>query len=282
MTSDFSQSSPVVYADGEDPEMNRAMERARQTFRFFWREMAWERRRIIPGLDVACVKFAFADPPGEPTGGKPSVEQMWVNEIDFDGLQVSGTLINEPNWLVSVKEGDHVEMPLGRVNDWMYAIEGRVYGAYTVNLLRSRMGRSERAQHDSAWGLDFGDPNQIQLIPESWLGKKPAGLLGRWFGSGASEPQDPEELAAREHPMALNMTPSLEEHLKQDSSSVSAADDKGLTLLHQLAMAGAAQGVALLLRYGADPNAKTKRGLTAAQLAQTLGWENVLAVLRSN
>ena len=49
-----SQSSQVFMFDDSDPEMQRAYESARATFRYFWREVAWERRRIIPGLDLAC------------------------------------------------------------------------------------------------------------------------------------------------------------------------------------------------------------------------------------
>ena len=32
--------------DNSDPEMQGAYEKARATFRYFWREVAWERRRI--------------------------------------------------------------------------------------------------------------------------------------------------------------------------------------------------------------------------------------------
>jgi uncharacterized protein len=49
-------------------------------------------------------------------------------------------LLNAPNWLKTVKEGDSARIPLGEIGDWMYVISGEVFGAYTVNLLRSRMG----------------------------------------------------------------------------------------------------------------------------------------------
>lgn len=39
--------------------VNRAGERARKTFKYFWRELFWERRRIIPTLDFAMVKVPF-------------------------------------------------------------------------------------------------------------------------------------------------------------------------------------------------------------------------------
>jgi uncharacterized protein YegJ (DUF2314 family) len=128
----------VYFARDDDPEMQRAIEQARTTFRYFWREMAWEQRRIVPGLDLACVKVPFSDPPEmQHQADDPEVEQMWLSDIDFDGQAITGTLINSPNWLKSIKEGDQSQVPIHGISDWMYAIEGRVYGAYTVNLMRA-------------------------------------------------------------------------------------------------------------------------------------------------
>src|SRR5262245_8176246 len=99
--------SKVFVADDNDPEMQRAYEKARANFRYFWREVAWERRRIVPALDLAAVKAPFSDGPGagRPKDG-PEAEHMWFSEVDFDGEFVSGVLINSPNWLKTVKAGD--------------------------------------------------------------------------------------------------------------------------------------------------------------------------------
>jgi uncharacterized protein len=64
---------------------------------------------------------------------------MWLNEIDFDGQFVSGILLNDPNRLKSVKVGDSARFTRDQITDWMYVIDGEVYGAFTVNLIRSRM-----------------------------------------------------------------------------------------------------------------------------------------------
>jgi ankyrin repeat protein len=37
--------------------------------------------------------------------------------------------------------------------------------------------------------------------------------------------------------------------------------------------------VKVLLAAGADPNAVTKHGMTPMQLAKSLGWDNVVALL---
>jgi uncharacterized protein YegJ (DUF2314 family) len=248
--------SKVFLFDNDDPAMQRAYEQARATFRYFWREVAWERRRIVPALDLAAVKAPFSDGDRR-RKDTPEAEHMWLSEVDFDGRDVSGVLINSPNWLTGVKEGDAVGVPLGRISDWMYAISGVVYGAFTVNLLRSRMGRKDLKEHDAAWGLNFGDPAKLRVAPAPEKG----------------QPESPE------HPMSVNMACSLKEQLAREPSLLTAADDRGWTLLHQEALAGSAPTVGVLLDAGADPEARTRDGRTALQLAQSLGWETVAALL---
>lgn len=265
-----SEASKVFMFDNSDPEMQQAYENARANFRYFWREMAWERRRIIPALDLAAVKAPFADPePTERSEDTPEVEHMWLSEIDFDGKQITGVLLNSPNWLKSVKEGDSAQIPLSQISDWMYAIDGEVFGAYTVNLLRSRMGTAERMAHDAAWGLKFGNPNKIRVAPSP---KKGGGFLRNWFGKKQED--------TGEHPMSENMAASLREHLAKDPAAVSAKDPNGWNYLHQEALAGSAPTVKVLLEAGADPKAVTNHGMTPLQLAECLGWDNVVALLR--
>jgi hypothetical protein len=64
--------------------MQRAYEAACVTLRYFWREVARE-RRIIPGLDLACVKAPFFDEQKIRADGAPGTERMWLSCIDFDG-----------------------------------------------------------------------------------------------------------------------------------------------------------------------------------------------------
>jgi uncharacterized protein YegJ (DUF2314 family) len=264
--------SPVFKFDGDDPAMQQAHENARASFRYFWREVAWERRRIIPALDLACVKAPFSDGEDAPRrDGVPNVEHMWLAEIDFDGETVSGVLLNEPNWITSVHEGDSVSLPLAQISDWMYAISGEVFGAYTVNLMRSRMSRSECRDHDAAWGIEFGDPHKIRVAPEPNSG---GGLLKGWFGKKTP--------LSDEHPMSVAMAESLTKELAEQPEFISSSDDRGWTLLHHEALAGSVPTVKVLLAAGADPQAKTNQGQTPLMLAQSLGWENVVALLTAS
>ncbi len=265
-----SQPSKVFLFDDSDSAMQQAYEKARANFRYFWREVAWERRRIIPALDLACVKVGFCDGEGERDDGNPQVEQMWLSDVDFDGKTVTGTLLNAPNWLTTVKEGDFARRPLDEISDWMYAISGEVFGGYTVNLMRSRMGRQERQEHDDAWGFNFGDPAKIRVAPESNSG---GGFLKRWFGK--------REEVSEDHPMSVAMAESLKAQLAENPSMLTQTDDRGWTFLHQEALAGSVPTVKVLLEAGADVHAKTDHGMTALQLAKSLGWENVVALMDS-
>lgn len=254
-----SEPSRVFMFDANDPEMQEAYSQARATFRYFWREIAWERRRIVPGLDVACVKAPFAD--SENVTDQSEVEQMWLGSIDFDGQFITGELLNAPNQLETVKQGDSARFRLREITDWMYVIGGEVYGAHTVNLMRSRMGTRERKDHDNAWGLNFGDPKKIRLVPQ----KK------TWFGKGNAE--------LEEHPMSVNMAPSLKEELAKNPSMRDQKDERGWTFLHHESLAGSAPTVEVLLECGADPNAVTNHGATPTRLAKVLGWHKVVALL---
>jgi ankyrin repeat protein len=82
--------------------------------------------------------------------------------------------------------------------------------------------------------------------------------------------------------MSVNMGPSLKERIAADPSFMTSPDDRGWTLLHHLALAGSTTGIRVLLEAGADPNVKTAKGFTAAQLARTLGWVEVIKLLEGD
>lgn len=267
-------SEPVFLFDGEDPAMLGAYKAAQQSFKYFWREMSWERRRIIPGLDMSMVKLLFSD--GPRTDGKPEYEHMWVGEVDFDGEVLSGQLLNSPNWLSSVKKGDSVRVPFSRLTDWMMTTDGRAYGGLTVNLMRAKMGNHERKQHDDAWGLEFGDPTTTRLeIKREETPKKGffAGLFANRSNSGNQ--QD----GFRDHPMCVNMLEKIEAQLKVDSAVANTSDNDGWSLLHKEALAGNFGVVRLLVDYGANVNLRTESGRTASELATMVGWAEIAEYL---
>jgi uncharacterized protein YegJ (DUF2314 family) len=268
-------SEPVFMFDNRDPDMQRAYRAAQASFRYFWRELSWEWRRIVPGLDMTMVKLPFTD--GPRTDGNSEFEHMWIEDIGFDGDSISGALLNSPNWLVSVTQGDQVSVPFSHLTDWMMTVDGRAYGGFTVNHMRARMGRKEREQHDQAWGLDFGDPAEVQV--EIQRDPKPrAGLIAGLFGR-TSRPQVAPDVF-RDHPMCVNMIPKIEAQLQADSSIATTIGGDGWTLLHHEALAGNLGVVKLLIAFGADPAARTPNGYTASDLARKIGWSEIAALIQ--
>jgi hypothetical protein len=164
----------------------------------------------------------------------------------------------------------------------MMTSDGKAYGAYTVNLMRSRMTPRERKAHDQAWGLDFGDPHEIQTELRSRAeGKR--GLLSKLLGGKATTGAATDSQGSfADHPMCLNMLPKYEAQLQEDPAIATQIDERGWTLLHSDSLAGNLGVVRLMVRYGADIDAKTPDGRDAATLAQNIGWDEIAAYLSND
>jgi uncharacterized protein YegJ (DUF2314 family) len=219
------------------------------------------------------VKLPFTD--GPRTDGQPEYEHMWIGEVDFDGEMLSGQLLNAPNWLTSVREGDAVEVPFSHLEDWMMTVDGQAYGGFTVNLMRAGMNSQERKQHDEAWGLDFGDPAAVRVEIEREKPKR--GLLSGLLGRRPGNSNAPEGF--RDHPMCVNMIEKYDEQLRGDPEIAQNVNEEGWSLLHQEALAGNLGMVKLLVRHGADVAARTSSGRTAADLAREIGWPEIAEYL---
>lgn len=270
------ENNSFIFTDGTDPKMIEAYKKAQETFKYFWREQSWEYRRIVPGLNLACVKAAFSQEDPE-TGGN-IVEHMWINDIDFDGDYVKGYLINEPNDLTNIQPGDYFEIPLNEISDWLFAITPtekksklsklfssssttlpKAYGGFTIHKMRADMEKAERQEHDDAWQLDFGDFNDIELVHE--------------------QKEKPENLV--EHPMSRNMKEDFVKFLQQYPNELTNVDDNGLTLLHKETIAGNLSSVEVILEAGADRNLQSNNGKTALDYAKQLKWEHLIPALEN-
>ena len=96
--------------------MKAAYIQAQQNFKYFWRELYWEYRRIVPGHDFAMVKIPFEQIVAGQT--EPLIEHMWINNINFDGEIITGELVNDPNQLTNVTKGDSVSKKVNEIDDW--------------------------------------------------------------------------------------------------------------------------------------------------------------------
>ena len=271
------------YRAGDVPGMQDAVRRARDSFPFFWRELSWESRRIIPGLDLSAIKLPFAVV--QPQAGQPEVEHMWVGELDFDGQTLSGTLLNDAHAIPTLKKGAAVSAPLDQLEDWMYASQGVLCGGFTVQALRASMSEGERQAHDQAWGLPFPAPDLCNITPYAVERPEPPKGISRLWKKSAPPPGLSYAVAltqarAHEHPMSENMRESIARDLGENPAMARQVFDDGWTLLHKDALAGNLVPVQALLAQGADRAVRTPQGQTALALAESMGWERVAAALR--
>ncbi|AMA46496.1 DUF2314 domain-containing protein [Pseudomonas alabamensis] len=264
----------IYTTSGDSPALQTAVANAQATFKFFWRELSWESRRIVKGLSLAAVKMSFPVHSDDPE--VPTVENMWLNEVDFDGVSISGMLLNEPEWATGFDASERVTLPLAALNDWMYVCGEVVFGGFTVDAMRSEMANEERAEHDAAWGLEFGAPGFVELtmMPEG----QPRVRLSRALDTPADQ-EALKRLEEGDHPMAVNLSASMDEMLREHPGAVTDVDEAGWSLLHREALAGNAPMVSALLRHGADASARTAAGQTPLQLAEQAGWPRVVRLL---
>jgi len=251
----MSQENNIIYTE-QNEKMKAAYLKAQETFNYFWREIYWEAKRVVPAHDLALVKIPFL----QKVEGReqPLVEHMWISEIAFDGEFITGILQNAPNKLTNVAKGDTVTRKVSEISDWMLSIDRKTYGGYTIQALRSDMTDKARENHDNAWGLNFGDYNNILIAHQ----------------------QEEKKENLIEHPMSKVMEKPARDFFTENLDVVAAVDEKGMTRLHTETIAGNKIAVEILLEVGADKNVKTKTGKTALDYATALNWEHIIPVLK--
>jgi uncharacterized protein YegJ (DUF2314 family) len=244
----------IFYAE-QDKKMEEATLYAQKNFKYFWRELYWEYKRIIPAHDFAMVKIPFEQKiSGQ---NEPVVEHMWINNINFDGEFITGELVNAPNELTNVSKGDTITKTVNEIGDWMFSIVGKTYGGFTIHVMRSGMKPIEREEHDNAWGLNFGNHDDIQLVFE--------------------QKKAPENLI--EHPMSKNMGEEMRTFFTEHPDELTQDDENGLSFLHREAIAGNKTGIEILLELGVDKMKQSKKGKTALEYAKLMGWAHLVEIL---
>ncbi len=135
--------SSVHMVSAEDPEMNAAMEEARET--------VGELVEQLPALQSAGAQVSIKVPVSE--GDK--TEHIWLANLRYEDGMIHGNLANAPADLPSWSYGDPVEVPVENISDWMVVREGQLFGGYTLFAMRDQMQGDQRRRFEAAVGLDF-------------------------------------------------------------------------------------------------------------------------------
>lgn len=116
----------------EDPEMNRAIKRARDTVDSFVKQLVSRR----PSQTHFSVKKPF------PLGKDPENEH--IVDLRYDGKRLHGKIGNTPVNITTLKIGDTVSLLPSEISDWMILEDGHIVGGFTFRVLWQRMTGEER------------------------------------------------------------------------------------------------------------------------------------------
>lgn len=136
------ENEPTIYkVEKDDQEMSEAIKKANQTLSDFNSAL------LNPKIEVKSLKVKF-----ETSNGN---EHIWLSNIEYKNGKYWGILDNEPEYITEYKIGDKIEVDNSKISDWMYLENGKLFGGYTIKLLRSRMTDNEKKQFDVESGMQI-------------------------------------------------------------------------------------------------------------------------------
>lgn len=125
---------PVINFADDDPEMNAAISKARNSMELFLQHAT---DASGTGLQGSLVKAALKTDYG--------FENIWIQNFKRHANgQISGELANEPNDLPGKHLGDRVTFDPSALRDWSLWIDGKLYGNYSTRVMLPRMDETTR------------------------------------------------------------------------------------------------------------------------------------------
>lgn len=134
--------STIYNVEEDDVEMNKAIEKAKQTLDSF--DFAFKNNTRVFTFFGLKKKF-------EENG---NVEHIWIGNIQgIEEGKYIGVIDNLPEKIKSVKLCDTVQIEKKEISDWMYIKKSELHGGYTIRLLRERMTEGQRKKFDVESGM---------------------------------------------------------------------------------------------------------------------------------
>ena len=75
-------------------------------------------------------------------------EHIWAVDIVKIDDEYFGTIDNLPNSITVVTLNEQVKIEGNKISDWMYSKNGRLFGGFTIRVLRDKMSEPEREKFD--------------------------------------------------------------------------------------------------------------------------------------
>lgn len=133
---------PIIYSlNDDDKEMNLAIELANATLDDF------DKALKSPESENFALKIRY--------DLNNKSEHIWAVDIEKIGNDYFGIIDNVPNSETSINLNDKVKIEKEKISDWMFSREGKLFGGYTIIVLRNRMSESEKENFDKEFILSI-------------------------------------------------------------------------------------------------------------------------------
>jgi len=129
-----SKRDKVVEIGDDDPEMEAAISKARQTLPQFWQ--AFDQREHGGSNFVLVVRIT----------DKGRIEHFFTTDFERRDGKTMVTISNHPNIVASVKLGDRIEIPEADITDWSYMRDGKYVGMITFKVRFKHMRAADVEQ----------------------------------------------------------------------------------------------------------------------------------------
>jgi uncharacterized protein YegJ (DUF2314 family) len=127
---------PIWNFDGSDPEMNQAIETARETLPRFVARL----QQVDPSQETMLLKVAM------PYGDNGGFEHIWAVVSQQTSTGFIANLANHPVH-ISMQKGDLIKFGENQISDWSYwNAQNLMEGAYTIRVMLPRMDPDQAAE----------------------------------------------------------------------------------------------------------------------------------------
>ncbi len=130
----YAEDRVVDFAEN-DPAMNAAIEKSRNSLPEFWKVFA------APPSNVNDFSLKLAITDGKAT------EHFWCGEIQGNADKASCVIANEAQSVFTVAIGDRVDVDPAIISDWMYRKDGKIVGGQTIRVIVTTLPPEEAAEY---------------------------------------------------------------------------------------------------------------------------------------
>lgn len=133
---------PIIFSLSEDDkEMNLAIESANESLDDFDEALKFSENENF----ALKIRYDLNN----------KSEHIWAVDIEKIGNDYLGIIDNVPNSETSINLNDKVKIEKDKISDWMFSKNGKLFGGFTIKVLRNRMSELEKENFDKEFILSI-------------------------------------------------------------------------------------------------------------------------------